>query len=158
MDSNVVIRTLTVEDAMGCDGVIASLPYHFGNATGIAEAARAVRTNDGLVVEREDEIAGFLTIQRHFETAAEIIWMAVHADSRGGGIGTALIDHLVAMLRAEGRKLLFVTTLAASSDEGDVVDSYARTRAFYRKQGFIPMWELTDLWPNDPALVLVMPL
>src|SRR6476620_2108911 len=105
MTFGIDFRQIAPEDAHACDAVIASLPYHFGNAAGIDEAARAVRTSDGLVAERDGEIAGFLTIQRHFETAAEITWMAVHAQWRGGGIGSALIERLVAMMRAEERKL-----------------------------------------------------
>jgi hypothetical protein len=43
------IRPLMAADAPACDGVIASLPYHFGNADGRRECAEAVRSSAGLV-------------------------------------------------------------------------------------------------------------
>jgi ribosomal protein S18 acetylase RimI-like enzyme len=39
-------------------------------------------------------VAGFLTVQRHFEQAAEITWMAVHARHRHRGVGSALVERL----------------------------------------------------------------
>lgn len=135
-----------------------SLPYHFGNDEGRRECARAVRAEDGFVAVLGHRVVGFLTVARHFVEAAEITWMAVDAAHRGRGVGRSLVDHLVGDLRAEGRRLLLVTTLAASFDEGDVEDGYARTRAFYRGLGFIPARELPNLWANVPALLLVLPL
>jgi ribosomal protein S18 acetylase RimI-like enzyme len=32
-------------------------------------------------------VVGFLTLQRHFNHAAEITWMAVHASHRHHGVG-----------------------------------------------------------------------
>ena len=152
------VRPLTAADAESCDAVILSLPYHFGDAAGRRECAWAVRTSDGLVALLDGRVVGFLTVQRHFETSAEITWMAVHAAYRGRGVGRALIERLCRELRAEGRQLLLVMTLAAGHDEGDVADGYHRTRAFYRALGFIPAREFPAYWPTSPALLLVLPL
>jgi hypothetical protein len=51
-----------------------------------------------------------------------------------------------------------VTTLSAREEEPGVTDGYNRTRAFYRAVGFVPARELPDLWPNQKALLLAMPL
>jgi ribosomal protein S18 acetylase RimI-like enzyme len=152
------VRPLAAADADACDQVILSLPYHFGDAAGRRECARAVRTSDGLVAILDRRVVGFLTVQRHFETSAEITWMAVHAAHRGHGAGRALIERLCRELRAEGRQLLLVMTLAASRDEGDVADGYHRTRAFYRSLGFIPAREFPTYWPNSSALLLDLSL
>mgnify|MGYP000479268474 CR=1 FL=1 len=48
MSGQVVIRSLEPDDAAGCDAVVASLPYHFGDPHGRAECAQAVRTEPGL--------------------------------------------------------------------------------------------------------------
>jgi GNAT superfamily N-acetyltransferase len=149
------IRAQATADAPAYDDIIRSLPYHFGNEAGRQECARAVRADHGLVAVHDGAVVGFLTVERHFEHAAEITWMAVHATRRGQGIGRALIERLCAELRAEGRTLLLVMTLGASYDEGDVVDSYERTRSFYRAQGFIPAREWADFWPDNPALLMV---
>jgi hypothetical protein len=77
--SEVQIRPLHTEDAERCDQIIASLPYHFGQEDGRRECADAVRSQPGLVAMLDRAVVGFLTVQRHFDLAAEIIWMAVHA-------------------------------------------------------------------------------
>lgn len=154
----VSIRPLTATDADGCDGVIATLPYHFGNKQGRAECARAVRASEGLVASDAGEVVGFLTVKHHFAESTEITWMAVRADRRAEGIGRALIERLSRDARASGRRILLVNTLSAAYDEGDVEDGYERTRRFYRSAGFVPAMELPNLWPDSPALLLVMPL
>jgi hypothetical protein len=69
-----VIRPLRLGDAARCDEIIAGLPYHFGQEDGRRECAQAVRSQAGLVAVREHTVVGFLTVQRHFEHAAEITW------------------------------------------------------------------------------------
>lgn len=154
----VAIRPLRPADAPFCDGIIRSLPYHFGDPDGQRECAEAVRNSPGLVAIRDGQVIGFLTIAHHFAPTSEITWMAVHADHRGQGIGRALIQRLTDQLRREGRRLLLVITLSSLEDEPGVVDGYNRTRAFYRSVGFLPARELPNLWPEQPALLLAMPL
>jgi predicted N-acetyltransferase YhbS len=156
--SALVIRALTPADAEACDAIILSLPYHFGNAAGRANCARAVREDDGLVAERDGRVVGFLTVERHYARSAEISWLAVEDSERGQGVGSALVEQLCDTLRVEGRQLLLVMTLSDSYDEGAVEDSYVRTRAFYRGLEFIEAREFTDLWPGNPALLFVKTL
>ena len=52
------IRPLVAADAPACDAVIASLPYHFGNADGRRECAEAVRNSAGLVAVEGDRVVG----------------------------------------------------------------------------------------------------
>ena len=157
-DPGVVIRPLEGDNAPACDGVIRSLPYHFGDPDGRRECAEAVRASDGQVAVRDDQVVGFLTVAHHFEAVSEITWMAVHARHRGQGIGRALVGRLTGRLRGEGRRLLLVLTVSSLEEEPGVADGYQRTRAFYRSVGFLPARELPDLWPGDKALLLAMPL
>ncbi len=156
--SKVAIQPLQAVHADGCDEVVRSLPYHFGDPEGNRECARAVRAGPGLVAVRQGRVVGFLTLAHHFATTSEITWMAVHADHRGQGIGRALIGRLTEQLRGQGRRLLLVTTLSSLEEEPGVADGYERSRAFYRSVGFIPALELPNLWPGQKALLLVMPL
>jgi ribosomal protein S18 acetylase RimI-like enzyme len=156
--SDLTLRPLTPSDGPACDAIILSLPYHFGNAGGRAECARAVREDSGLVAERSGQIVGFLVCARRYERSAEITWLAVDNAARGNGVGTALVERLEEQLRAEGRTLLLVMTLSDSADESGVTDSYVQTRAFYRKLGFEFACEFLDLWPGNPALLLVKSL
>jgi len=140
------VRALRPGDAARCDEIVASLPEWFGVEEGIREAADAVRHQRGLVDEREGTVLGFVTYEPRATESAEITWIAVHADARGGGIGTALLDVLTARLVRERKRLLFVQTLSDREDPGP---EYAATRAFYLGRGFVPAAEI-DLDPPDP--------
>jgi hypothetical protein len=82
-----LIRPLEAGDALACDAVIASLPYHFGNADGRRECAEAVRTGAGLAAVEGDRVIGFLTFVHHFPETSEITWMAVHTTAAGASAG-----------------------------------------------------------------------
>jgi GNAT superfamily N-acetyltransferase len=159
-DTGLEVRPLTVEDAPVCDQIILSLPHHFGYESGRIACAEAVCTSEGWVATLGSRVIGFLTVQDHFDTTAEITWMAVHAQYRRQGIGQRLIQRLRQEKKAWGYRLLLVSTLAPSYDEGPTEDGYAGTRAFYQAAGFLALREVPLYWGegSDPALLLVMPL
>ena len=140
------VRELRPEDASRCDEIVSSLPDWFGLDEGIREASDAVRNQRGLVFERDGTVLGFVTHEPRATESAEITWIAVHAEARGDGIGSAMLEVLTAQLIREGKRLLFVKTLSDREDPGP---EYAATRAFYLGRGFVPAAEL-DLDPPDP--------
>jgi ribosomal protein S18 acetylase RimI-like enzyme len=150
------VRPLAPSDAEACDAIVASLPHHFGQEEGRRECAAAVRTQRGLVAERDGEVVGFLTVEHRFERAAEITWMAVHAAHRHSGLGRALMDRLVADLRAQNRRLLLVLTVSPSDGPDDVDDGYESTRAFYFASGFELTRDFGGYWSggDTPALMV----
>lgn len=154
MSETVSIRALTPADAERCDAIIASLPYFFGDPTGIRDCAEAVRTQWGFVVTIDGTVAGFLTLQQHEPGSAEITWMAVHADYRRRGIGRQLIDAAVQAAIADGLRMLFVLTAGATDEPDRPGDNYTGTRRFYRMNGFVPLKEFTPATWNQTALVL----
>jgi GNAT superfamily N-acetyltransferase len=152
------IRPLSPDDAAACDGIIASLPYFFGDPDGVRDCAAAVRSQPGFVAEMDGRVVAFLTLMRHNAASAEITWMAAHADHRRHGLGRALIDASVASLRSDGVRMLCVLTLGPSVPE-DPGDNYAGTRAFYDSAGFIPLRELDlSTWNDSHALILARAL
>jgi GNAT superfamily N-acetyltransferase len=153
------VRSLTSDDAEACDRVVGSLPYQFGDPIGLAECAKSVRSDRGLVALDEGSVVGFLTWRSWFEVAYEIAWMAVQSDRRGAGIGSLLVERLATLASEESMKFLFVTTLSASAPELGVADGYERTRAFYRARGFLSLWEPAGWWADDnQAVLMVRPL
>jgi len=79
------------------------------------------------------------------------------ADSAVGFQRASLDPLLLDLARSAGAdvRLLTVKTLSDRSD--DVY--YARTRAFYRAAGFVPLLDLPELWDADnPAMVFVRDL
>jgi GNAT superfamily N-acetyltransferase len=153
------MRELTIDDAPGCDAVIASLPYFFGDPAGVRDCAVAVRTQHGFVATRADgAVAGFLTLLPHSPESAEITWMAVHADHRRSGIGRLLIDAALRQCAAGGVRMLSVLTLGPSVPE-DAADGYAGTRQFYQSMGFVPLREVgLREWNDSHALMLARPV
>jgi GNAT superfamily N-acetyltransferase len=146
----VSVRDLTLEAAEMCDAIIASLPDWFGMEEGIRDCAEAVRHERGLVFDRDGSVIGFLTVVDRTPATSEITWMAVHADARGRGVGTALMEALIGRLAADGVSLLVVKTLSDREDPGP---EYAATRAFYLARGFVPAAEL-DLYPDNPMQLM----
>jgi N-acetylglutamate synthase-like GNAT family acetyltransferase len=144
------VRDLRLEDAEACDTIIASLPDWFGLEEGIRDCAQAVRRERGLVIERDGSVAGFLTVVERTPAMSEITWLAVRADLRGRGLGTRLVEALVADLRSLGARLLLVQTLSDREDPGP---EYAQTRAFYLARGFVPAAELEGS-PDNPIQLM----
>ena len=155
-----LIRDLASGDAETCDAIVLSLPYHFGLEQGRADCAAAVRSEPGLVAERDDTVVGFCTFARHFDGSAEITWLAVHADRRGGGVGTRLVEELASRMHAEGRRLLIALTVSASDGPDDIEGGYDATRAFYRSAGFVEARDFGGFWGDDgdTPVLMVRPL
>jgi ribosomal protein S18 acetylase RimI-like enzyme len=156
--SAVPVRDLRTEDAIACDDIVRSLPHFFGSRTGVAACARAVRSQRGWVAETSGQVHGFLVVNHPLPGAAEITWMAVRAGHRRSGLGRSLVEHAVAELASAGASVLSVLTLAASVPETGT-DTYAGTREFYRRLGFLAVRELPPPpgW-HSAALLLVRPL
>jgi GNAT superfamily N-acetyltransferase len=153
--SRCTVRALGPGDAAACDAIVASLPYHFGLEAGRAACARAVREQRGLAGIVAGEVAGFLTWRPWYGIAREITWMAVHARMRGGGVGRGLVDRLAAD-SAPMHRYLVVATLSESVPEPGVDDGYERTRSFYRRNGFEPVWEPAGWWDGENQAVLML--
>lgn len=156
LDMAVEIRPLEPGDAPACDAIVASLPYHFGLEDGRRECAAAVRSQRGLVAERGREVIGFLTTQARFDDAAEITWMAVHADHRRGGVGRSLMDRLASDLDGDGRRLLLVLTVSPNDPPDEVADGYQATRAFYASNGFALARDFPGYWGDHDTPVLMV--
>jgi GNAT superfamily N-acetyltransferase len=150
----VLLRPLAAGDADACDAIVASLPYHFGDSTGRAACARAVRESPGIVACAGDVPVGFITWRDWYESSREITWMAVHADWRRRSVGAQLLTELVDGLPSAVRYLV-VTTLSASTPEQGP-DSYAGTRRFYARHGFVPVWEPEGWWNADNQAVVMV--
>ena len=64
--------------------------------------------------------------------------IGVRGDRQGDGIGGELTRALESQLRADGHRILIADTSGA--------EDFARTRAFYRKQGYTEESRIRDFW------------
>ncbi len=131
------------------------LPDYFSYEPGLADCARAVRTQDGWVANDAGRVVGFATWAERTTASAEVTWMAVERERRHAGIGTAIIEALVDDLRPRGYRLVLAMTSARSKDAS--VDTYEPTRAFWSARRFLPLIEL-DIWETNVALLQVRAL
>ena len=103
-------------------------------------------------VEQDGRLVAFLTLKEHFPKSWEVHCMAVQAQHRGKGHGSALLSHCERWLAARGVRFLQVKTVAATSDSVE----YAETRQFYSARGFLELEVFPKLWdPWNPALQLI---
>lgn len=110
--------------------------YRLGFADWEAKKARDVsgflrkQPEQALVAVANGAVVGFATFQHDFEHRVGILGNnAVHPEWQGRGIAGALYQAALARMRADGMRLVHVTT---GLDEG-----HAPARAAYRKAGFV---------------------
>jgi len=81
----------------------------------------------------------------------DLYWIAVHADARGKGLGTVLLDESERLVRAAGGRRIYVETSSRSL--------YEPTRAFYRARGYREEARLADFYgPGDAKVIYVKEL
>ena len=150
------MRLATREDGEACAEIARQLPDHFTDDVP-EKVIRDLAAHSGWVSVDGGEVVAFLVLEHRSKRAAEILWIAVRPADRGSGIGTALVEHVIAELAADGLVLLEVKTLDRSAD----YEPYEATAAFYDRRGFVqidtidpfPEWE-----PGNPAAIYVAAL
>lgn len=94
------------------------------------------------------EMAGFIIFCPVNDQVIEITYMAVRNDFRSQGIGQKLIKFGLDRLNKSAK---YKICLAKTIGEGDRQRSFARTRNFYVKYGFIPLESIKPYpgWHKD---------
>lgn len=143
-------------DANAVRRILEALPDWFGDPASIddyvADAANPAFAS--YLASIDDSVVGIALVNRHFPQSAELHLIAVAPDSRGHGVGSALVERVRHDLRADGCRMLSVHTVGPSFDH----EPYAKTRAFYEAAGFVPLEEHTGLGWDGPMLILVSAL
>jgi len=125
----------------GSASLIQRLPEWFGIEASNRACIAALGRLPTFVVESDSGVAAFMALEETSAEAAEIHIMAVAPQLHRRGIGRAMASHWEAWGRSRGLSILHVRTLAPSHPD----PYYARTRAFYRALGFLPVFETTAL-------------
>jgi len=100
-----------------------------------------------------DKMIGFTTYKILNPEAIELSFIGILPDYRGKGTGSFFVQETLKEI-GSGYKVCEVKTLAETVED----ENYARTRNFWRKQGFIPI-EIIDPYPGwdpgNPCQILV---
>jgi GNAT superfamily N-acetyltransferase len=132
--------------------ILRSLPRWFGIEEALRKYVADAAIKPTFAAEVEGSLVGFVTLTPHFPEAWEVHCIAVAADSRNGGIGTALLKRAERFAADQGARFLQVKTVAQTSPSPE----YAETRKFYVAKGFTSLEVFPNLWhPRNPALQLI---
>lgn len=138
-----------------CEKVLRSLPDWFGIESAIIDYIKDVRAMETWSVVVDNEEIGFLSVNKHNSSTAEIHVMGILPSFHGQSIGTNLVQIVEQDLFAQGFKFLTVKTLSESRPNKE----YDLTRKFYLRSGFLPLEEFKTLWGEaNPCLMLVKAL
>ncbi|HEY1828622.1 MAG TPA: GNAT family N-acetyltransferase [Acidimicrobiales bacterium] len=142
-------------DVEACVAIVEELPDFFtDNVPG--EVRHDLGLHQGWVTVDDDCLLGFAVVERRSAAVAEILWMAVRPARRGSGVGTALLEHVLAALGQDGVELVEVKTL----DAGAGYTPYEATRAFWSKR-FVQI-DTIDPYPGwsegNPAAIFICAL
>jgi ribosomal protein S18 acetylase RimI-like enzyme len=150
------VRAATAADAAACVEIVRGLPEFF--TPDVPDKITAdMGHHESWVVADGEEVVGFAIVDRRSAEAAEVLWAAVAAGRRGSGLGTRLLEAVMAELAAGAVHLVEVKTLDASAGYGP----YEATRGFWRARGFVQVDTIDPLpgWqPGNPAALCVAAL
>ena len=87
------------------------------------------------------------------ESFSDRVWnlyfLAVAKQHQGGGVGSALVAYVESNLRNRGNDVAKLLLIETSS-----VESFEKTREFYRKQGYVEEARIRDYYgPSDDKIV-----
>jgi len=131
--------------------IMHSLPAWFSPPEDIDQKSVLYRDAPFFAAYVGNDAVGFAALKDHNEYTSEILNIGILEEYQRYGIGGALFSAVEAHCIACGRRFLTVKTLDASAD----YEPYDRSRAFYRKAGFLPLEVLTNHWDEEnPCLFL----
>ncbi len=138
-----------------CNQILRSLPCWFGIESAIVDYVNDVKTMDTWLAIDHKDVIGFISINKHSSSTAEIHVMGIEENHHRKGIGDLLIKTAEKKLAQEGFRFLTVKTLSESHPD----ENYKKTRLFYLKYGFSVVEEFKTLWSEDnPCLFLIKPI
>lgn len=142
-----------VEDRKGdiCDEILRVLPEWFGIESAIVQYVKDVEKMDMYIAKSNDQIIGFISINKHNKYTAEIHVMGIMKEFHKKGIGKRLIELVEKELENNGFEFFIVKTLSPLQEN----EEYKRTRLFYESMGFRPLEEFKTLWGEaNPCLLM----
>lgn len=137
-----------------CADVIKTLPDWFGILEANENYIAGMANRDVFAAYVEGQPVGLIALKYHFNETAEIWWMGIKPGHHRQGIGQELFATAKGHAAAKGCRQMIVNTLSARSSD----EYYARTRVFYLKMGFRPLFEDHGENPVNPMMWMILPL
>ncbi len=135
-----------------CDKILRSLPKWFGIESSIVDYVKDVQTMETWASYSNNELTGFISINKHNTATAEIHVVGVIEAFHKKGIGKILIQEAEKYLIEQNFKYLTVKTLSELRAD----ENYEKTRHFYLAMDFAPVEVFKTLWgEHNPCLLMI---
>ena len=151
MQTRYTIRRATHDDARA----VSTVSRASGLADGVDESSALEPMDDEHTWIVVEDAAGTISGAAYFgpEAHADRVWnlyfLAVRKECQGSGMGSALVAWVEANLRNRGEQVAKLLLIDTSG-----VASFAPTRAFYHKQGYIEEARVREYYgPGDDKVV-----
>ncbi len=139
-----------------CFDILNYLPNWFGISQAILDYKEGVKLQDFLVIKKDDQALGFISLKEHFpKSSCEIYVMGLQEEYQNKGLGSWLLVNAEDLARDRKYQFLSVKTLSAFRPD----QYYGLTRKFYFTNGFKPLEEFKTLWDeSNPCLLMIKSL
>ncbi len=135
-----------------CDKILRSLPKWFGIESSIVDYVKDVKSMETWVSYSNNELTGFISINKHNAATAEIHVIGVIEAFHKKGVGKLLIHEAEKYLVEQKFKYLTVKTLSELRAD----ENYEKTRHFYLAMGFASVEVFKTLWgEHNPCLLMI---
>lgn len=134
-----------------CYEIFAELDHWFGSDEINLEYTQQLDPEHSFVALVNGRVEGIISTETHFDSTVEIYSMAVSLLFHRCGIGKLLLNAVESEAQEKHYDFLHVKTL------GDELPhpGYKKTRLFYEQQGFIRLFQTTELWDGLPTMLYV---
>ncbi|MDP6479082.1 MAG: GNAT family N-acetyltransferase [Phycisphaerales bacterium] len=135
-----------------CEPILRSLPEWFGIEASVVDYVKAIERMPTVLASQNDQPIGFMTLECHFPTSAELHVLGIQRQWHRHGIGAAMLAATEEYARSQRVRFLQVKTLSPRRED----DNYAGTRRWYEAMGFEPLTEFLTLWDEaNPCLQMI---
>jgi ribosomal protein S18 acetylase RimI-like enzyme len=151
--SNLSVRAIEPQDSAPLRAMLRGIAQFKPEEIAVAEKLIVASVEgqggyESLVAVQDDQPLGYMNFGRTPMTQAtwDLYWIAVAPEAQSRGVGTQLLEALLATLRERGGRNVRIET---SSQE-----SYSKTSAFYARNGFRIEGRLRDFYSTGDDLLI----
>jgi GNAT superfamily N-acetyltransferase len=149
-----MIKEITNEEEKQkiCSNILRELPDWFGTESGLKEYEDGVIDKKFFAYYDNETPIGFYALKYINDSVCNLYVLGIKKEYHRNGIGSKFQEYVENYAKNKNFKYLTVYTLSDDSDD----EYYEKTRKFYLKHGFIPLYKTNAIWGEDNPFLLLM--